>query len=375
VNKNFAGHTGNHTGGNTHTGGNNALHHQVNRINTGNTLNHSNSFIHKQNITSKDAKSWTHNNGNNNWNKNHSNQNAANWNKHNGNGNWNKGNWNNGNWNNWNHNHGGGGFWPWWGFGGIGLGGWGWGWPYYGWGYGYGNSLYNNYGYGGYGNNYAYADAPVDNAVAANLPSGEEFADQGEADFKAGQYQAAARDWQHAMVDDPQNGALMMLMGQALFAMGRYDEAAGATQAGMQMLPEDKWGVVIANYAQLYGNAQDYTDQLKALEKARDAKPDAPALRFLLGFHFGYLGYPKQAVRELDKGLTLAPRDLGARKVRDLFAAKWPEAPPLPEAAVKAQEEMDKENAQGAPGGPAPAGPAAPAPPAPNPPAPAGTPS
>ena len=80
------------------------------------------------------------------------------------------------------------------------------------------------------------------------------------------------------------------------------------------MLPEDKWGVVIANYSQLYGNLQDYTDQLKALEKARDAKPDSPALHFLLGFHFGYLGYPKHAVKELDKTLTLAPKDFGARK-------------------------------------------------------------
>ena len=96
--------------------------------------------------------------------------------------------------------------------------------------------------------------------------------------------------------------------------MGRYDEAAGATQAAMQMLPEDKWGVVIANYTHLYGNIQDYTDQLKALEKARDAKPDSPALHFLLGFHFGYLNYPKQAVKELDKALTMAPKDLGARR-------------------------------------------------------------
>jgi tetratricopeptide (TPR) repeat protein len=137
-----------------------------------------------------------------------------------------------------------------------------------------------------------------------------------------------------------------MLMAQALFAMGQYDEAAGATQAGMQMLPEDKWGVVMANYSQLYGNVQDYTDQLKALEKARDVKPDSPALRFLLGYHFGYLGYPKHAVRELDKALTMAPKDLGSRKVRDIFAAKWPEAPPLPAAAVEAAKELEKAGPQ-----------------------------
>ena len=128
----------------------------------------------------------------------------------------------------------------------------------------------------------------------------------------------------------------MMLLAQALFAEGKYEQAAGATQAAMQMLPEDKWGIVIANYGELYGNVQDYTDQLRALEAARHSNPDSPALRFLLGFHFGYLNYPKQAVRELDKGLTLAPRDLGSRKVREIFAARWPEAPPLPKAVLDA---------------------------------------
>ncbi len=121
-----------------------------------------------------------------------------------------------------------------------------------------------------------------------------------------------------------------MMMSQALFAIGQYDEAAGAVQAGMNVLPEDKWGTVVSNYTQLYGNSQDYTDQLKALEKARDAKPDSPALRFLLGYHYGYLGYAKQAVRELDKAMQIEPRDPVSRRVRDIFAAKLglPASPP-----------------------------------------------
>jgi hypothetical protein len=57
----------------------------------------------------------------------------------------------------------------------------------------------------------------------------------------------------------------------------------------------------------------------------------------VLGFQFGYLNYPRQAVRELDQALTLAPRDLGSRKVRELFAAQWPEAPPLPAAVLEAE--------------------------------------
>ena len=35
------------------------------------------------------------------------------------------------------------------------------------------------------------------------------------------------------------------------------------------MRPKDKWGTVVSNYTQLYGNMQDYTDQLEMLEKAR----------------------------------------------------------------------------------------------------------
>ena len=163
------------------------------------------------------------------------------------------------------------------------------------------------------------------------------------------------RDWQHALVDDPKNGGIMMLMAQTLFQLGQYDDAAGATQAAMSMLPEDKWGVVVTNYSQLYGNVQDYTNQLKALEKARDAKPDSPALHFLLGFQFGYLGYPKNAVKELDRTLTVAPKDLGAFKIRAVFAAKWPEAPPVPAAAAEAAKEAEKNRGAQPSGGAQPA--------------------
>jgi hypothetical protein len=59
-------------------------------------------------------------------------------------------------------------------------------------------------------------------------------------------------------------------------------------------------------------------------------------LRFLLGFHLGYLGHPKQAVRELDKTLELNATDEGARKVRDIFPGKLGLAlsAPKPEDAV-----------------------------------------
>ena len=51
----------------------------------------------------------------------------------------------------------------------------------------------------------------------------------------------AVADFRHAMVDDPGNGGILMLMGQAMFQTGDYRNAAGATEMAMTMLPEDKW--------------------------------------------------------------------------------------------------------------------------------------
>lgn len=359
------------------TGG--ASHHQANRVNMAG-FDKSKSFIHNQNINN--SKGWTHDHGQgNDWNKgnwaghgNNHNWNNNNWNK----GNWNHGNWNHNNWNqnHWNHNHWNNWGWnSWWGFGGWGL--W---WPYYAFGGGWGVPYYNYgcYPYAGYSSTYAVAtpyaaNSPVD-AVAAvpdanpaptlepDAESAAQFADQGEANFKAGRYKEALRDWKHALVDDPRNGGVMLLLSQGLLALGQYDEAAGATQAAMQMLPEDKWGVVVTNFAQLYGNPTDYTNQIRALEKARTAEPENPALRFLLGFHYGFLNYPKNAVKELDKALTIVPKDLGSFKLRQIFAAKWPEAPAPPAAAVEAAKEAEKQGPPGSGAPPVEGAPPAPAP-------------
>jgi len=296
--------------------------------------------------------------GNNNWGRND-------WNRHGwnqwGNNNWNRGwnngwntgwnnNWNNG-WNNgWNNNWWGGNR-GWWGYGrniwwtpGWNSWGWGWGWPLIGWnnwglgwGWGLGNVGWTSTSYPTYydtTNVYPTTTLYADTAVAdvqqpvAQQPALDplattgDFVADGEAAFRAGRYQDALRLWQHSMVDDPDNGAVVLLMGQAMFALGQYEAAANATQMGMQMLPESEWGNVVKNYTQLYGNIEDYTNQVRAAEKARDARADDGAVRFVLGYHFGFLNYPKQAVRELDAALAIEPRDVGAEKLRDMFAVQ-----------------------------------------------------
>ena len=152
--------------------------------------------------------------------------------------------------------------------------------------------------------------------------SSESFDQQGEYAFRTRDYMAANRDWQHAVVDDPSNGALAMKLALAMFAVGKYREAAGTTQQVLVLLPQEKWGQAVSDYKKLYANPKDYVDQLKSLAKAAADKPNDPALRFLLGFHYGYSGRVADAVRELNKLVQLEPKDQLGRKLRDLMADK-----------------------------------------------------
>ena len=269
------------------------------------------------------------------------------------------------------------------GYGGYGYGGYGYGLNGYGYclnGYGYGsnygypgwgctgylpNCAYVGYGYPAYGNyagygvanglassGLAYAplqmntlgvatatdagpavvpstvaakpDLDTTSGAASGLPTAEQFARIGETAFRARDYKGAVRAWRHGLVDDPQNAVLVMMLSQALLATEQYSESAGAVQSGMQMLPEDKWDVVIKNFRDLYGKGEDYTAQIRTLEKAAREKPEEPSLRFLLGYHYGFLGYPAEAVKQLEKCVSLAPRDEVAQKVLRLFDSKLP---------------------------------------------------
>lgn len=243
-------------------------------------------------------------------------------------GNWGYRPW--GNWGYYPYRYGYGyGFWPFglgylvgslfspWGYGGYGYGGYGgYGsyWPYY--------SYSASAAYPVYDTSVTSPGVVADTSQVQPTASDSDFAAVGEEAFRNGDYEGAVKAWRHALVDDPRNGTLVLMLGQALFATGKFEEAAGAVQQGMMMLPSDQWGVVVKNFTDLYGGGNDYENQLRALEKARDAKPKEPAYRFLLGYQYGYLDYPKNAVTELKQAVALAPQDDLSKKLLDIFSAQ-----------------------------------------------------
>jgi tetratricopeptide (TPR) repeat protein len=117
-----------------------------------------------------------------------------------------------------------------------------------------------------------------------------------------------------------------MLLGQAYFAAGNYRESAVTTEAAMHALPQDRWGVVVSNRSELYGDPSSYVRQLGQLESAVNENPKDPAQRFLLAYHYAYLGYPQPAVAQLDKVVELEPRDDIAAQLRKVMALNLPAA-------------------------------------------------
>jgi len=201
---------------------------------------------------------------------------------------------------------------PWHGFYGPAYGYYGpWSGSYaYGWPYYYGDTMYSS----------SYFDpeaalpeaAPAeepDRREPATTPDGLDFQRRADAAFRQGRYDEAVRMANHAAVEMPDNGKLFLFMSQALFAVGDFGAAAGAAHQGMAMSDSKSWGTVVENFRQYYGNANDYTEQLRRLEKFAKEHPDAPYARFLLGYHYGFLGHEKEARAELAEAVKLEERD------------------------------------------------------------------
>lgn len=137
------------------------------------------------------------------------------------------------------------------------------------------------------------------------------FTAQGMEYFQAGKYPEAVKALRHAVVDDPRNGGLLGLTGQALLAAGALDEAAGALQQSLAATPEAQWVDASSKLAKLTP-----TEATDTLRKAIEKDPAVPGLRFLAAYQSFGQGDYKQAQTHLDALLKAAPDDAIAKKLQ-----------------------------------------------------------
>ncbi|MGC4005589.1 MAG: tetratricopeptide repeat protein [Pirellulales bacterium] len=213
------------------------------------------------------------------------------------------------------------------------------------WGYGY--NYYNPYYAASAAPVYDYAQPVVVNnyvqsgdtvasdpnaapAVAPEPTAGQRLAftyiDQAREEFKNGDYAAALRFAESALAKSPGDPVVHEFRALCLFALGKYQEAAAGLNALLATSPGMDWTTLSG----LYGDIDDYTKQLRALEQHCKANPRDGAAAFDLAYQYLVTGNTEAAISALQVVVAAQPKDGVAKRM--LAALKPPtETAPTPE--------------------------------------------
>jgi hypothetical protein len=117
-----------------------------------------------------------------------------------------------------------------------------------------------------------------------------------------------------------------------LFAVGKYDLAAGPLYAVLAVGPGWDWTTM----AGLYPNIDVYTTQLRKLEAYIGTNTTSTAPRFVLAYHYLTQGNIDAAVTQFKQVAALAPQDTLAAQLAKQFSNpdKEPGTPPATPAPV-----------------------------------------
>lgn len=180
-------------------------------------------------------------------------------------------------------------------------------------------------------------DFSLDTLPPGVTPEGKQNFDQALAAFRIGDSTTALDRINQAIQLMPGDAVAHEFRSLVLFSLGRYDEAAESIYAVLAVDPGWDWDTM----ANLYGNPQDYTNQLRALESYVGANLNSSAARFLLAYHYMRCNHNDAAADQLKHVLELTPgnkvaTDLlsvieGPEAVKNIPGATEPILPPPPE--------------------------------------------
>lgn len=160
--------------------------------------------------------------------------------------------------------------------------------------------------------------------------------------FRTGDYVGASKAVDEAISHAPGDPVLHEFRALVLFALGRYNDAAGVLNSVLASGPGWNWETLIG----FYGAAERYTGQLRKLEEYATAHPDSPEPHFLLGYHYLVGGNLPEAHGMFSRVVELQPADTVASQLRGLLAESAADKAP-DEGAAPAEAttlvEADKE--------------------------------
>lgn len=198
---------------------------------------------------------------------------------------------------------------------------------YYTYNYYYGDGPQNTAGL----NDSSYQITPADHNTFADVraklaeQSAREPADPTLADkyfeeavkaFEKGDYAIALQKFSQAAQNAPQDVILPFAKAQALFALGRYSQAATALRLALQQSDPEQEGVFYPRG--LYADEEVLFEQIEQLAaKAEESKADAD-IQMLLGYHLLGVGETQQSLAPLQNAAQDPKNAKAARVLLDL---------------------------------------------------------
>jgi len=154
--------------------------------------------------------------------------------------------------------------------------------------------------------------------------------------FRGGDYNDSAEAFYNALLEDPDNQVIKVLLAESLFAIGEYRYAARYLREALgdwEEFPGYQWSP-----ATLYGKAEDFPVRLKLLEDEAQAHPENEDLQVVLGYEHFVHGKP-DAAKDIFGTLATSSSDEPTRKLSARFlkriesvaAAEGQQAEPVPE--------------------------------------------
>jgi tetratricopeptide (TPR) repeat protein len=142
--------------------------------------------------------------------------------------------------------------------------------------------------------------------------------DEGLAQFKAGRYTTALLNVEGALKEMPNDPVVHEVRALCLFALGRYTDAAATLNALLAAAPGMDW----TSLSRLYGDVEDYTQQLRKLETHVRLNRDDAAAAFVLGYHYLVIGEDAAAERAFQEVVRVQPKDATAKRLLASVAAE-----------------------------------------------------
>ena len=154
--------------------------------------------------------------------------------------------------------------------------------------------------------------------------------------FYSGKYAEALISVNAAINEMPNDPVLHEFRALVLFAQRNYQDAAATLYAVLSAGPGWDWTTMNG----LYPDVATYTEQLRALERSRDSKPNDPSILLVLAYHYTTTGYTDAAKTQLEKLVRLTPNDPLAR---NLLEQNDPDAEPSSDTKLTKPPEITAE--------------------------------